>query len=779
MEKRKLRLIKRKLIAVFLVFMLLCLHIFDGAGNMYVKAAEELPDWAKQLGYNSFTASYDETSDTLSIKSIYLSISEPEKQQPISANISCSGGAVISVEWYLGNEKVEIGTIAGYNKTYTAVVQLAPPSSVSEHKVCYADSVVYTFGNYKNKSSSRNGDGSLTVTQSFTTGKGSVINGSSGAVVTYDGNPIDISALGMFTFDKNAGPVIGYEIIDKNYQGEPTTGTGYITGSVLTVTKTGRFVIQVRTEETEEYVSGRAISTLIVNDAENVKTSPEPSQTESPMETASPVMTGTPEETVNPTNVPKETLTPTSMPQYSYMPYEPAISGQISIDDNKWETFCEKFDFNILLKDKARVSIIPTDDVSNVVQIKYYVSDKVLSKNDLNKLDEDLWEKYEDTFYIEKTGKNVVYARLSDSIGNNNYISSNGITLYKDAVQKTNSITYTKLSDSDCKIELELNGNAVKKLDNGSEAVTREESYTVSDDGTLVLKKHYLDGLDAGQYEFRVSYQLSDYEYEYDDENLLSDTLFKVNIKNAEIDNGSDDNNSNGDSNDKDDSDSNEKQDDNNNSDASNNNDTPKFDIRKNAIKLNAGFKVSQVKDKIIVSWGRVEGSAGYFVYVQCCGRKYTDKSKNIVQNGKKVKIEIKKVNGKKLNLKKNYKVYVSAYTLKDGKKYDIGKTITAHVVGRKNKKWTNVKKVKAAKSSYKLKVGRTAQIRAKTVMVDEKKKPLSDRHATKFRYASDDKEVATVSKKGKITAKKNGMCKIYVYSRNGYAKMINITVNK
>lgn len=292
--------------------------------------------------------------------------------------------------------------------------------------------------------------------------------------------------------------------------------------------------------------------------------------------------------------------------------------------------------------DKAKVSIVPTNIVSDVAQIKYYISDKVLSRNDLIKLNKDLWKVYEDEFYIEDTGKNVVYAKLSDSMGNSNYISSNGITLYKDTVQKSDSATYVKSSGEDCKVELEI-----------------------------------------GEHEFRVSYRLGDYEYEHDDEKLLSDTSFKVKVENAAIDNGNDNNSDDGNDNNNGKTDGNSGNDD---------NQILQFDVQKNKIKLNAGFKVSQVKDMLVVSWGKLKSSTGYVVYVQECDKKYTKKSQNIVKSGKAGKIKIKKVNGKKLNLKKNYKIYVSAYTIVNGQKYNIGKTITAHVVGRKNAKWTNVK---------------------------------------------------------------------------------------
>lgn len=106
-----------------------------------------------------------------------------------------------------------------------------------------------------------------------------------------------------------------------------------------------------------------------------------------------------------------------------------------------------------------------------------------------------------------------------------------------------------------------------------------------------------------------------------------------------------------------------------------------------------------------------------------------------------------------------------------------LGRTITGHIVGRKNTSYTNVKEVKVAKTKVKLHVGKSYTIKAKTVLVHKRKKQLTDDHAKEFRYASTDESVATVSKKGKITAKGKGTCSVYVYARNGYAKKIKVTV--
>ena len=196
-----------------------------------------------------------------------------------------------------------------------------------------------------------------------------------------------------------------------------------------------------------------------------------------------------------------------------------------------------------------------------------------------------------------------------------------------------------------------------------------------------------------------------------------------------------------------------------------------------NAIAINKGFKVSQTGTKINVSWGKVADADGYLVYAAYCG---TDIGKAIktIKDPSSVSTTITKLGGKKLDLKKNFKVYVRAYKLVDGKKVAFGTSITAHITGTKNAKNTNVKELKlTSKSKLALAVGKPSKIKAKAVLVDSAKKQLSDSHTKEFRYASSDKKIAAVDKNGKITAKAKGTCYIYVYAKNGYAKKVTVTV--
>ena len=192
-------------------------------------------------------------------------------------------------------------------------------------------------------------------------------------------------------------------------------------------------------------------------------------------------------------------------------------------------------------------------------------------------------------------------------------------------------------------------------------------------------------------------------------------------------------------------------------------------------IKLNAGLKVSQTGKKVTVKWGKVSGADRYVVYAAYCN---SGKCKKVgTLSGSKTSMTFAKLNGSKLNLKKNVKVYVVAYRKVNGKETKLARSITAHIVGSKNAKYTNVKKIKLSKSKYTLKANKTATIKAKIVLVDKKKKQLSDSHAPEFRYASSNTKVATVDKNGKITAVKKGTCYIYVYAKNGYAKKVKVTV--
>lgn len=204
---------------------------------------------------------------------------------------------------------------------------------------------------------------------------------------------------------------------------------------------------------------------------------------------------------------------------------------------------------------------------------------------------------------------------------------------------------------------------------------------------------------------------------------------------------------------------------------------SPKINTKANSLALNAGLKVSQTGTKISVAWGKVKNVSGYEVYAGYCNKKKLKLVKQ-VKSAKTTSATITKLDGKKLNLTSEYKVYVKAYKMSGTKKLNAGQSLNAHVAGSKNKKYTNVKSIKLTKTSYKIKARKSITIKPKSVLANSKKKKLTTAHEKEFRYASSNTAIAKVAATGKITAVKKGTCYIYVYARNGYAKKIKITVS-
>ncbi len=196
----------------------------------------------------------------------------------------------------------------------------------------------------------------------------------------------------------------------------------------------------------------------------------------------------------------------------------------------------------------------------------------------------------------------------------------------------------------------------------------------------------------------------------------------------------------------------------------------PSVDKAAAKIALDAGVKGTSSGGKVKAAWGKVAGADGYEVYAAFCGSKF---QKVMGVDAGTSQVSITQIGGKKIG-KKNAKYYIVAYQIVNGNKVQLAKSINAHIVDAKNTKYTNPKKIKA-KKKYTLKKGKKAKIKAKLVLQKKGKKVV--KHTAKFRYATSDSSVATVSKKGKIKAVDKGNCTVYVYAVNGCAKAITVTV--
>lgn len=174
-------------------------------------------------------------------------------------------------------------------------------------------------------------------------------------------------------------------------------------------------------------------------------------------------------------------------------------------------------------------------------------------------------------------------------------------------------------------------------------------------------------------------------------------------------------------------------------------------------------------KNGIELTWKKKNGCSGYEVYWSYCdGKRNFKKAKTVKSSGKR------SYTHKNLKTNRAYKYYIATYKMKNGKKIYQSKSPTIHVA-MKQEKHTNVKSISVNKTKVSLKRKKTFQIKAIAKGEDKKKKLLT--HTSKFRYYTNDKTVAAVTKNGKIQAKKKGSCTVFVIANNGVSKEIKVTV--
>ncbi len=171
--------------------------------------------------------------------------------------------------------------------------------------------------------------------------------------------------------------------------------------------------------------------------------------------------------------------------------------------------------------------------------------------------------------------------------------------------------------------------------------------------------------------------------------------------------------------------------------------------------------KVKKSKKKSIsLTWKKIQVAKTYVIYGAKCGTSYK----------KIATVHSNTFTNKKLKKGTYYKYMVVALNEK-GKVVAISKLIH---VATKGGKVGNCKKLKVNKSKVNLKQGRKFKLKVKQIAKSKKVKLKKHR---KTAFESDNQDVAVVSKKGVITAKKKGKCSVYVYAQNGVYKRVKVTV--
>lgn len=181
-------------------------------------------------------------------------------------------------------------------------------------------------------------------------------------------------------------------------------------------------------------------------------------------------------------------------------------------------------------------------------------------------------------------------------------------------------------------------------------------------------------------------------------------------------------------------------------------------------------------KNTVWLRWKKMSGVDGYCLY----GGKVGEEMKKLHQ------FDYNAASWKQTNLKKKttYQYVLYAFKVVDGQIIYVYESTPVYVT-TKGGKVGNVKSVKVSKIGKKstkkynkkeikctLKVGKTAKIKAKEVKSGKKTNKYR-----KLSYESTNPNIATVNKKGVITARSKGTCTIRAYSQNGAYRTIRLTV--
>jgi uncharacterized protein YjdB len=177
------------------------------------------------------------------------------------------------------------------------------------------------------------------------------------------------------------------------------------------------------------------------------------------------------------------------------------------------------------------------------------------------------------------------------------------------------------------------------------------------------------------------------------------------------------------------------------------------------------------------LTWTALTNVDGYYIYTNHCdeGKKLHPFKKVADYIASKARVYIKK------NLKtyNNYKYYVAAYKIKNGKKVIVKNSVTVHsVAGNTSARSTNVKSVKAKKHAVTLKKGQSYTLKASISKISKNRAFLDNTHCGLIRYLVRDRKIATVDyNTGKIKAKKAGKTIVYVLGVNGIRDKCVVTV--
>ena len=181
---------------------------------------------------------------------------------------------------------------------------------------------------------------------------------------------------------------------------------------------------------------------------------------------------------------------------------------EVSIRGNSFKEFMNRITFGLFFKQTQTVEVKAHDFGSGIRKVEYLLSETAFADKDAitgSWTELDLNDAFKAYFSIEPSQKTFVYVRVTDMSDNITVVNTDGMVVYTDAEAVTGAQTFTKTTDSDVVYKLNLNGNFVAKVYNGTEEIGAGSDYALLANGMLMLKNSYLRTLAAGEYTIRLT----------------------------------------------------------------------------------------------------------------------------------------------------------------------------------------------------------------------------------------------------------------------------------
>lgn len=181
---------------------------------------------------------------------------------------------------------------------------------------------------------------------------------------------------------------------------------------------------------------------------------------------------------------------------------------EVSIRGNSFKEFLNRITFGLFFKQTQTVEVKAHDFGSGIKKVEYLLSETAFADKDAitgNWTELTLNDDRKVYFSIEPNQKAFVYVRVTDQSGNIAVVNTDGVVVYTDAEAITGAQTFTKNTDFDVVYKLNLNGNFVAKVYNGTEEIGAGSDYALFASGMLMLKNSYLRTLAAGEYTIRLT----------------------------------------------------------------------------------------------------------------------------------------------------------------------------------------------------------------------------------------------------------------------------------